>query len=74
MEEKEETATNVRKTRSGKVVATPAAKATAKPTTRRTRKKVVLMEVEVSDDEEETPQDVDTNQENDEATTKKGGE
>ncbi|KAJ8955805.1 hypothetical protein NQ318_005346 [Aromia moschata] len=57
MEEKEATVTNVRRTRSGKVVSTPSTKAAGKPTTRRTRKKVVLMEVEVSDDEEDTPQE-----------------
>lgn len=41
----------VRITRSGKVVKSPAKQAKA-PTTRKTRKKVVLMEVEVSDEED----------------------
>lgn len=54
----------VRRTRSGKIKSTPPAKVTkaaknspktdAKPAGRKTRKKVVLMEVEVSDDEDET--------------------
>lgn len=55
----------VRRTRSGKVKSTPPPKVTkssksspkgeAKPGGRKTRKKVVLMEVEVSEEEEETP-------------------
>jgi pre-mRNA-processing factor 39 len=43
---------NVRRTRSGKIVRTPAVKAPAK----KTRKKVVLMEVEVSEEEEDAQQ------------------
>lgn len=54
----------VRRTRSGKAKATPSpkvakttkasSKGESKPSTRRTRKKVVLMEVEVSEEEEDT--------------------
>lgn len=49
----------MRRTRSGKLVQTPSVKAakTAKPASRKTRKKVVLMEVEVSDDEDELQTD-----------------
>lgn len=52
MEENDET-TNVRRTRSGKIVMTPTAKATPKTPVRKTRKKTQVVEVEVSEEEDQ---------------------
>nr|CAI5817395.1 unnamed protein product [Callosobruchus analis] len=70
MEDKEEevTTTAVRKTRSGRAVkSSPATASRPKPASRKTRKKVVLMEVEVSDEEDETTNNKITEEESDQA-------